>query len=125
MHPVRVQAAALLVVHWLGDSLDGTLARVRKAERPTYGYYLGVQMRVSAHGMLGIAALSARTLREATQLTVRFAPILTTASKLHSETVGEESSLVFEEAELVGMLSMRDIIRVWTTEGATSGMSPG
>jgi phosphatidylglycerophosphate synthase len=33
-------AAALVVVHWLGDSLDGTLARVRRAERPRYGYYL-------------------------------------------------------------------------------------
>jgi archaetidylinositol phosphate synthase len=33
-------AAALLVVHWLADSLDGTLARVRRIERPTYGYYL-------------------------------------------------------------------------------------
>ena len=33
-------ASALLVVHWLGDSLDGTLARVRRIERPTYGYYL-------------------------------------------------------------------------------------
>jgi phosphatidylglycerophosphate synthase len=31
---------ALLVVHWLGDSLDGTLARVRGIERPKYGYYL-------------------------------------------------------------------------------------
>jgi phosphatidylglycerophosphate synthase len=31
---------ALLVVHWFGDSLDGTLARVRKIERPRYGYYL-------------------------------------------------------------------------------------
>jgi phosphatidylglycerophosphate synthase len=31
---------ALLVVHWIGDSLDGTLARVRKIERPKYGYYL-------------------------------------------------------------------------------------
>ena len=27
-------------LHWLGDSLDGTLARVRKIERPGYGYYL-------------------------------------------------------------------------------------
>ena len=27
-------------MHWLGDSLDGTLARVRKTERPRYGYYL-------------------------------------------------------------------------------------
>jgi archaetidylinositol phosphate synthase len=33
-------AGALLVLQWLGDSLDGTLARVRRAERPRYGYYL-------------------------------------------------------------------------------------
>ena len=33
-------ASGLLVVHWLGDSLDGTLARVRKIQRPRYGYYL-------------------------------------------------------------------------------------
>lgn len=31
---------AALVVHWFGDSLDGTLARVRKIERPRYGFYL-------------------------------------------------------------------------------------
>lgn len=33
-------ANLMLLIHWLGDSLDGTLARVRKAERPRYGYYL-------------------------------------------------------------------------------------
>jgi phosphatidylglycerophosphate synthase len=33
-------ASAGLVVHWFGDSLDGTLARVRKIERPRYGFYL-------------------------------------------------------------------------------------
>jgi phosphatidylglycerophosphate synthase len=33
-------ASALLAVNWLGDSLDGTLARVRRVERPRYGYYL-------------------------------------------------------------------------------------
>jgi phosphatidylglycerophosphate synthase len=33
-------ASGLLVVHWLGDSLDGTLARVRRIQRPRYGYYL-------------------------------------------------------------------------------------
>src|SRR5437773_2634207 len=32
--------SAMLVVQWFGDSLDGTLARVRRAERPRYGYYL-------------------------------------------------------------------------------------
>lgn len=28
------------VINWLGDSLDGTLARVRNQQRPRYGYYL-------------------------------------------------------------------------------------
>jgi phosphatidylglycerophosphate synthase len=30
----------LLVLNWFGDSLDGTLARVRRQERPRYGYYV-------------------------------------------------------------------------------------
>ncbi|HWC73347.1 MAG TPA: CDP-alcohol phosphatidyltransferase family protein [Gemmatimonadales bacterium] len=33
-------ASAMLVVNWLGDSLDGTLARFRNTQRPKYGYYL-------------------------------------------------------------------------------------
>ena len=33
-------ASAMLVVNWFGDSLDGTVARVRGTERPRYGYYL-------------------------------------------------------------------------------------
>lgn len=32
--------------------------------------------------------------------------------------------VVFDEGDLVGILSIRDIVRVWTSEGATSGMSP-
>lgn len=28
------------VVNWYGDSLDGTLARVRKRQRPVYGFYI-------------------------------------------------------------------------------------
>ncbi len=28
-----------LAVNWFGDSLDGTLARVRNTQRPRYGYY--------------------------------------------------------------------------------------
>jgi phosphatidylglycerophosphate synthase len=42
----RYDRRALLVVilclalNWLGDSLDGTLARVRRQERPRYGFYV-------------------------------------------------------------------------------------
>ncbi len=31
--------------------------------------------------------------------------------------------VVVDAGELVGILSMRDIVRVWTSEGATSGMT--
>jgi phosphatidylglycerophosphate synthase len=43
---LRVDAGAVwvvvvaLAVNWFGDSLDGTLARVRSVERPRYGYYV-------------------------------------------------------------------------------------
>ena len=47
-------ASGLLVVHWLGDSLDGTLARVRKAERPRYGYYLDHLVDAIATAVIGI-----------------------------------------------------------------------
>ena len=47
-------AAALLVVHWFGDSLDGTLARVRRTERPRYGYYLDHVVDAVATAMIGI-----------------------------------------------------------------------
>lgn len=33
-------ASVGLVVNWFGDSLDGTLARVRKAQRPIYGFFI-------------------------------------------------------------------------------------
>src|SRR3954452_4175419 len=46
--------AGLLVVHWLGDSLDGTLARVRRAERPSYGYYLDHLADAAATALIGL-----------------------------------------------------------------------
>ena len=38
---------------------------------------------------------------------------------------GVRHLIVFDDGELVGVLSMRDIVRVWTSDGATSGMTPG
>ena len=62
-------ASALLVVHWIGDSLDGTLARVRNIQRPRYGYYvdhlvdavstalIGLGLGLSPYLLLSIGAL--------------------------------------------------------------------
>jgi len=33
-------AIVFLILNWLGDSMDGTLARVRQQQRPRYGFYV-------------------------------------------------------------------------------------
>jgi phosphatidylglycerophosphate synthase len=43
-----------LALNWFGDSLDGTLARVRRLERPRYGFYIDHVVDI-----LGITALMA------------------------------------------------------------------
>ncbi len=43
-----------LVLHWFGDSLDGTLARVRKIQRPRYGFYLDHLTDAYATAALGL-----------------------------------------------------------------------
>ncbi len=53
-----VLAMVCIVLNWFGDSLDGTLARVRNQQRPRYGFY--VDHMVDSLGamviMLGLAA---------------------------------------------------------------------
>ncbi len=59
------------LVHWLGDSLDGTLARYRNIERPRYGFFIdhtmdtfslllifaGIAVSPYVHGMYAVLAL--------------------------------------------------------------------
>ena len=45
---------AFLFLNWLGDSLDGTLARVRNQQRPRYGFY--VDHVADTAGALGLMA---------------------------------------------------------------------
>lgn len=41
LHPAFFWLATLgVVIHWFGDSLDGSLARYRRIDRPRYGYFL-------------------------------------------------------------------------------------
>ena len=39
-------------------------------------------------------------------------------------TRGIRHLVVFEDGDVVGMLSIRDIVKCWTATGATSGMTP-
>jgi archaetidylinositol phosphate synthase len=47
-----VGVIACLALNWLGDSLDGTLARVRQRQRPRYGFY--VDHMVDSFGALAL-----------------------------------------------------------------------
>jgi archaetidylinositol phosphate synthase len=43
---------AALALNWFGDSLDGTLARVRRAERPRYGFYVDHVVDIAGTALL-------------------------------------------------------------------------
>jgi len=64
---------------------------------PGLGIQLGLQMRASAHGYLGFAAMTASTLREALETATRFVPTRTNAIALSLHVSDESASLVIEE----------------------------
>lgn len=48
-----------LALNWLGDSLDGTLARVRQQQRPRYGFYVDHMLdSIGSVALMGGLALS-------------------------------------------------------------------
>jgi archaetidylinositol phosphate synthase len=49
-----IAVIGFLALNWLGDSLDGTLARVRQRPRPRYGFY--VDHMVDSFGALALMA---------------------------------------------------------------------
>jgi AraC-like DNA-binding protein len=65
---------------------------------PALGLMLGFQMKVSHHGYIGFAAMTARNIGEALRIVERFAPLRTTAVdiRLTVEGGGAAISLVFD-----------------------------
>jgi archaetidylinositol phosphate synthase len=47
-------ANAGLVLNWLGDGLDGTVARLRRIERPRYGFLLDQSVDVLEQALIGV-----------------------------------------------------------------------
>jgi phosphatidylglycerophosphate synthase len=48
-------ACAGLIVNWAGDSLDGTLARLRRIERPRYGFFVDHTSDLFAQSLVFLA----------------------------------------------------------------------
>jgi archaetidylinositol phosphate synthase len=54
-----VAGIGVLALNWLGDSLDGTLARVRQKQRPRYGFYLDHMLdSIGSVALIGGLAIS-------------------------------------------------------------------
>ena len=83
-------ATGFLALNWLGDSLDGTLARVRQRQRPRYGFY--VDHMADSFGalalMLGLAVSRYMHPYVAAGLLVGFL-LLSVQSYLATYTLGE------------------------------------
>jgi archaetidylinositol phosphate synthase len=63
-----------LALNWFGDSLDGTVARVRNQQRPRYGYYLDHVIDLAGTALLfaGLAASGFMTPMIATLVVAAF-----------------------------------------------------
>ncbi len=92
-------------------TVEALVERARElTHEPGLGFSLGLQMRISAHGYLGFAAMVASTLRGALEVAARFAPTRTDAFALRVEENGGEASVVIEELASFG--AARDVVLI-------------
>lgn len=77
---------------------------------PGLPFYMGLQMRLSQHGFLGFAAMTAANLRSALQLAERFGRTRTAAVSLRLDEEGGLASLTLEEHAELG--EMREFLVV-------------
>lgn len=85
-----IAAIGFLGLNWLGDSLDGTLARVRNQQRPRYGFYVDHMLDSigSVALMAGLALSGYMSVIVAISLLVLFL-LLSIQSYLAAYTLGE------------------------------------
>jgi AraC-like DNA-binding protein len=80
------------------------LRALELTREPALAFHVGTQMRLSSHGFLGFAAMTAGTARAALELAVRFASTRTSAIGLALYVEGDTASLVIEERTPLGGL---------------------
>jgi archaetidylinositol phosphate synthase len=84
-----ILATLCLALNWFGDSLDGTLARVRNCQRPRYGFYVDHMIdSIGALFLMGGLAISGKVdWRIAAGMLIEFL-LLSIESYLASYTLG-------------------------------------
>jgi len=114
--PALLLVNVWLAVNWFGDSLDGTLARVRNRQRPRYGFY--VDHMVDSFGALfligGLALSGYMSERVAAALLVGFL-LLSINSYLATYTMGtfRLSFWKFSPTEIRILLALGNAVALW------------
>ncbi|HMJ56901.1 MAG TPA: AraC family transcriptional regulator [Polyangiaceae bacterium] len=110
------------------STLERLIERARTLTgEPGLGFHLGLSMRISAHGHLGFAAMTATTLGDALDIAARFAPTRTTAVALRLEVDDDRAMVVIEERAEFGsardVIIMSLIVGIWQIGNALTGRS--
>ena len=111
-----IAAVFCLGLNWLGDSLDGTLARFRRRQRPRYGFY--VDHMVDSFGALalmgGLACSGYMRPEIAIALLIAFL-LLSIQSYLAAQALGEFrlSFWRFGPTELRILLAVGNLVLLW------------
>ena len=85
------------------EDFNRIVSRARELTgEPALGIFIGLRRRVTMYGFLGFAAMSAATLREALELSVKFSSTVTTAVTLSLVVDDELAALRVEEAIDIG-----------------------
>jgi len=93
---------------------------------PGIAFHVGLQMRIASHGYVGLAAMTASTVREALAIAVRFAPTRTSALSLRLDVDEREARLAVLEHASFG--AARDavlfalLIGLWKIGNAITGL---
>lgn len=119
--------AVALAVNWFGDSLDGTLARVRNQQRPKYGYYvdhaLDILGTIFLFGGMALGGLMTPVVAT-TLLAVYFAVMAEVFLATHVRGVFRMSFLGFGPTELRVVLGVGALAQLRDPQIVVMGMGP-
>jgi archaetidylinositol phosphate synthase len=121
-----IAAILFLTLNWFGDSLDGTLARVRHCQRPRYGFYVDhVLDAVGSFFLMSGLAFSGYMTPAVAYAFLIFYLLLSIEIYLATYTIGtfQLSFWSFGPTELRVLLIIGTVVGIWQPYALIAGRS--